>query len=350
MSDDRVNVTVATPLSEELCELIEEREPRVRLERDQNLLPPMRHPADFSGDPSFRRSPEAQARFEAMLDRADALYGIPDVDPAALRRVVQANPRLRWVQVMAAGGGSQVKAAQLTAEELERVVFTTGAGVHGGPLAEFALFGLLAGAKRLPRLAAQQRRHEWSGRFEMGQLSEQTILVLGLGGIGVQVARLLKAFGARVIGVSRHGTPVDGVDEFVLPDRIAEIAPDVDAVVAALPGTAATERILSESFFSAIRTGATVVNVGRGTVIDEDALLAALEEGRVGFAALDVVATEPLAVDSPLWDHPSVLISPHTAALTSAEDRRLAELFADNATRLLDGRPLRNVVDVVDFY
>ncbi|MGN6205125.1 D-2-hydroxyacid dehydrogenase [Humibacter sp.] len=350
MTDDRLNVAVATPLSEELCALIEELEPRVRLVRDQTLLPAMRHPADFSGDPSFRRTEEQQERFESMLDAADVLYGIPDVDPAALRRVVRANPRLRWVQVMAAGGGSQVKAAGLTAEELQRVAFTTGAGVHGGPLAEFAVFGLLAGAKRLPRLQAQQKRHEWSGRFEMGQLADQTVLVLGLGGIGIQISRLLKAFGSRVIGVSRHGTPVESVDELVHPDRIAEVAGDVDAVVAALPGTAATEGMLGEAFFTSVRDGVTVVNVGRGTVIDERALTAALDAGRVGFAALDVVAVEPLAADSPLWDHPNVLISPHTAALTTAEDRRLAELFADNATRLLDGRPLRNLVDVVDFY
>jgi phosphoglycerate dehydrogenase-like enzyme len=108
--------------------------------------------------------------------------------------------------------------------------------------------------------------------------------------------------------------------------------------------------MLDEPFFRAIRSGATVVNVGRGTVIDETALIGALQDGSVGFAALDVVASEPLAADSPLWDMPTVLISPHTAALNSAEDRRIAELFADNATRFLDGRELRNRVDTVDFY
>jgi phosphoglycerate dehydrogenase-like enzyme len=184
----------------------------------------------------------------------------------------------------------------------------------------------------------------------MGQLADQTVVVVGLGGIGREVARLLEGFGARVIGVSRHDAPVEHVSELVHPDRLVEVASRVDAVVAALPGTSATERILGDTFFAAVRPGATVVNVGRGTVIDERALTEALDSGRVGFAALDVVAVEPLATDSALWDHPNVLISPHTAALTAAEDRRLAELFADNATRLLDGRRLRNVVDVVEFY
>lgn len=347
---DRLRVVVATPLSEELCELIERAEPRIRLVRDQTLLPPMRHAADFSGDPLFTRTPQQQKRFDELIDGADVLYGIPDVDPRALRRAVQANPRLRWVQVMAAGGGGQVKAAGLGKDDLHRVAFTTSAGVHGGPLAEFALFGVLAGAKMLPRLLAQQRAHEWSGRFEMKQVSEQTVLVLGLGGIGAEVARQLSALGAHVIGMSRHERPVDHVDELVHPDALVDAAGRVDAVVVALPGTNATEKMLAEPFFRAIRPGATVVNVGRGTVIDETALIGALHAGRVGFAALDVVASEPLAADSPLWDMPTVVISPHTAALNSAEDRKIAELFADNATRFLDGLQLRNRVDTVDFY
>lgn len=350
MTTERLRVVVATPLSEELCELIESAEPRIELVRDQELLPPMRHPADFSGDPSFSRRPEQQTRFESMIDSADALYGIPDVDPKALRRTIEANPKLKWVQVMAAGGGGQVKAAELTAEQLERIAFTTSAGVHGGPLAEFAVFGVFAGAKMLPRLNAQQRAHEWSGRFEMKQVSEQTVLVFGLGGIGAEVARLLSGLGAHIIGTSRHESPVERVDELVHPDSIADVAGRVDAVVVALPGTAATDRLLGASFFESLRPGTTLVNVGRGTVVDELALVSALREGTIGFAALDVVASEPLDSDSPLWDMPNVLISPHTAALSPLEDRRIAELFAANATRFLDGSDLLNRVDTVEFY
>jgi phosphoglycerate dehydrogenase-like enzyme len=285
-----------------------------------------------------------------LVDSADALYGIPDVDPAALARTVRANPRLRWVHTMAAGGGGQVKAAGLTDAELARVAFTTSAGVHGGPLAEFALFGVLAGAKSLPRLLAQQREHQWSGRWAMGQVSRQRVLVLGLGGIGSVVARTLDALGATVIGTSRHGTAVAGVARVIHPDELIQTAPTVDAVVNTLPGTDATEHLLGSAFFGALKPGATVVNVGRGTVIDEAALVDALESGRVGFAALDVFEREPLPADSPLWSRPDVLISPHTAALDPGEERRIAELFAANATRLLDGEALINRVDTVEFY
>ncbi|GAA2729279.1 D-2-hydroxyacid dehydrogenase [Cellulomonas aerilata] len=347
---DRLRVAVATPLPEALCDLVERLEPRVEMVRDQSLLPPMRWAGDFEGDPGYRRTPEQQAAFEALLESAEVLYGVPDVRPAALARTVRANPRLRWVQTMAAGGGAQVKAAELTRDELDRVTFTTSAGVHAGPLAEFAVFGLMAGAKHLPRLVAQRSERVWSERWAMGQLSEQTILVVGLGHIGLEVARKVSALGARVIGVHRRELDAQGVERIVGPDRLAEVAPEVDGVVVTLPGTEATHGLLDRPFFAALRPGATVVSVGRGTVIDEDALVAALQDGRVGFAALDVFAVEPLPEDSPLWSLPNVVLTPHTAANSPHEERLIAELFADNARRLLDGEPLRNVVDTVDFY
>jgi phosphoglycerate dehydrogenase-like enzyme len=343
-----LRMVLATPLSEELCRRFEELEPRVELVRDHDLLPPMRYPGDHSGDPAFRRTPDQQARFDALLDSAEALYGIPDVSPRALARTVAANPRLRWVQTMAAGGAAQVAAAGLADADVDRVTFTTSAGVHAGTLAEFALFGVLAGAKDLPRLTAQQRAHEWPGRWFMGQVREQTVLVLGLGAIGRETARLLTAVGARVLGANRSEGAVDGVERVVGLDRLAEVAAEADALVVTLPGAPATDRLVDASVLRALKPGATVVNVGRGTVIDEDALVDALRSGPVGCAVLDVTAVEPLPADSPLWDLPNVVISPHTAALSVEEDRRIAELTAENARRLLDGEPLLNVVDPRD--
>lgn len=346
----RLRVVVAGPLSEQHCELIEGLEPRIDLIRDQSLYPPMRHPADFSGNPEFRRTPTQQRAFEDMIDSAEALYGIPDVSPEALNRTAGANPALRWVHTMAAGGGGQVKAAGLDQEQLDRILFTTSAGVHGSPLAEFAVFGVLAGAKTLGRLLTQQRDHNWTGRWEMAQVSEMTVLVVGLGGIGREVARKLSALDATVIGTSRHARPVDHVDRLIGVEEIASIVPTVDAIVLALPGTAATEGLIGPEVLAAVKPGTVLVNVGRGSAIDEEALVPALRDGRIGFAALDVFATEPLSADSPLWDEPNVLLSPHTAALNAAEDRLIAELFAANATRLLDDVPLANRVDTVDFY
>jgi len=348
--DHRLRVVAATPIREELIEMVVAREPRIDFIRDQELLPPMRFPGDHSGDPSFERTPEQQERFESLIDSAEALYGLPDESATALKRAADANPGLRWVQGMPAGVGGQVKKAGLTDEQLARVAVTSSAGVHVGPLAEFAVFGLLAGAKTLPRLQQQQREHRWTDRWNMKHLAQQTILVVGLGSIGRETARKLKAMGAGVIGTSRHATPVEHVDEIVHPDDLAEVVARVDGIVVTLPGTAATDKMIDSRVLASVVPGTTLVNVGRGTVIDEDALVAALDDGRIGFAALDVFASEPLSADSPLWDSPRVLVSPHTAAVNSEEDRLIAELFAENARRYLDGEDLINRVDTVEFY
>ncbi len=269
---ERLRVVASTPISEELIDLVVRAEPRIDFVRDQSLLPPQRFAGDHVGDPSFRRSPEQQQAFEELVDSAQALYGVPDEQPAALGRTVRNNPGLLWVHTMPAGGGSQVEAAQLGEAELSRISFTTSAGVHGEPLAEYALFGLLAGAKSLPRLLHQQRTVHWSDRWEMGLLSQQRVLLVGLGGIGQAVAAKLAALGVTVVGTSRSGTPVPGVRRIVHPDDLADAARDVDGIVVSLPGTAATEGLVRRRRSCApAKPGFTLVSVGRGTVIDEPA-------------------------------------------------------------------------------
>ena len=348
---EQLRVVVAVGLDDPSAERITRLEPRVELVRDPALTPPWRWHGDWEGDPGWERSSAQQRAFDAMVDTADALFGIPDVSPPALARTVRANLRLRWVHTTAAGGGGQVRAAQLTEDELERVVVTTSAGVHASTLAEWALFGVLAGAKDLRRLERDQAAREWSdGRRMMRHVGEMTVLVVGLGGIGKVVAERFSALGATVWGTTRTGAPVEHVDRLVPIDELAAAAGQVDAIVTTLPGTERTSGLIGADVLGAVREGTILVNVGRGTVIDEPALLDALDAGRVGFAALDVTAVEPLPSDSRLWTHPGVLLSPHTAALSMQEPRRIAELFVANATRLLDGEPLQNVMSATEFY
>lgn len=346
-----LRVAVAVTIDDASADLIRELEPRVELLRDPSLTRPWRWPSDWEGDPEWHRSDEQQRAFEAMLDGADALFGIPDVEPAALARVVRANPRLRWVHTTAAGGGGQVRAAALTSEELERVVVTTSAGMHASTLAEWAVFGVLAGAKGLRQLEADQAERRWGdGRRLMRHVSEMTVLVVGTGGIGRVVAERFAALGAEVHGTSRRDEAVPHVDRLWRIEELPEAIAAADAVVLTLPGTEATLGLVGEAALAHARPGTILVNVGRGTVVDEDALLAALDDGRIGLAVLDVTAVEPLPQDSPLWAHPNVLLSPHTAALSAQESTRIARLFADNATRLIDGEPLRNVISTKEFY
>ena len=346
----QLRAVVAVPLEEQLCQLIEEIEPRLEVVRDHELTRPARGPGDWSGDPGHVRSSREQSAFDAMVDSADALFGIPDVEPRALARTARANDRLKWVMTTAAGGGSQVKEAGLSTVELERIVFTTSAGAHGAPLAEFALMGILAGVRNLPKLMADKAHRRWGDRERARQIDELTVLVVRLGGIGAECARQLSLHGARVWGINRSGRPVPHLDRQLPESELGWALSQVDAVVCTLPGTARTHHLIDAASLARAKEGLIVVNVGRGTVIDETALLEALDASRVGFAALDVFEVEPLPVSSPLWEHPSVLISPHTAALNGREAERIARQFADNATRLIDGRPLRAVVDTVEYY
>lgn len=345
-----LRVFVPTPLPEPLCELIERLEPRLELVRDQSLLPPQLYAGDHQGDGAFTRTPEQQAEYERLIDSADALYGVPGQSGTELRRAVRANPRLRWVHTTPAGGGSQVRAAQLAPADLERITFTTSGGVHAEPLAEFAVFGVLAGAQGLPQLLEDQRGQIWGARRPVPLVAQQRVAVVGLGGIGRAVTRKLSALGAEVVGVHRREVEAEGVSGIVGPERLGELLTNVDAVVLCLPETESTRHMLSRELLTQVKGGMTVVNVGRGTTVDEEALIEALQDGRVGFAALDVFEQEPLPSDSRLWKLPNVVVSPHNAGTYEDEERKIAELFAENARRLLDGEPLINVVDTVEFY
>ncbi|MFC7431066.1 MULTISPECIES: D-2-hydroxyacid dehydrogenase [unclassified Agrococcus] len=345
----RLRVGIAAALPEALCERLEALEPRIEVVRDVEAVPPAASIGEWARPARPERSEAQRAAWRATLAGCDALFGVPG-SPAELASVLAASGSVRWVHTMAAGGGSQVKAAGLDAETLERVTFTTSAGVHGAPLAEWAVLGVLAGAKDVPRLERQRRERSWDDGWAMRHVEDMTVLVVGLGGIGTQVAARLGALGATIWGTTRTGQAVPHVDRLVPADDLAEAASQVDAIVLTLPGTARTEGLVGDAVLAGVRPGTILVNVGRGTVVDEDALVRALDDGRIGYAALDVTAVEPLPQHSPLWSHERVLLSPHTAALHEEEPARIVALFADNARRLLDGEPMRNVVDTVEFY
>lgn len=344
-------VLVATPLERELVALIETHVSGIQVLYDPSLLPPPRYPSDHAGDPAFRRDPDGQARFEEWVARAEVSFGVPGETPQALKELVCRAPRLRWVQGTAAGMGQQVSGAQLQPEGLQRVAFTSSVGVHATQLAEWAMLGLLAFTKGLPRLLRDKGSRQW-GHYPVRELHGQRLLVIGLGHIGGEVAREGRALGMHVTGVRRQPRDEDHelVDDVGSIEELASLVPHADAVVLALPGTAETQGLFTASLIDALPPHAVLVNVGRGTTVDESALVNALREGRLAGAALDVFETEPLPADSPLWGMDNVLISPHTAALSTKENERIVELFIDNLHRFRDGRPLRNVVDTERFY
>jgi phosphoglycerate dehydrogenase-like enzyme len=345
-------VLIASPLEAELAARVTGADPRAEVLFEPDLLPPARYPGDHRGDPAFRRGPGAEARWRALLDRAEVLFGVPGDSAADLAEVVTTLPRLRWVHATSAGAGEQVREADLPAEALERVTITTSSGVHAVPLAEFAILGLLAIAKELPRFVEDQRARAWPEIHRpLRELSGQTLFLVGLGDIGRETARLGKAFGMRTVGFRRtEGPPPTHVDEVHGPQRLAELAGRADAMVVSLPLTDQTAGMIDRTTIEALSPGCIFVNVGRGGVVDEPALVDALRGRRIAGAVLDVFATEPLPDSSPLWSLPNVLVTPHAVALSARENERIVDLFVDNLRRYLDGRPLGNVVEPGVFY
>ena len=351
MSSAVLSVLIATPVEAGLVERIRSSAPDLEVLHDAALLPPPRYPSDHRGDPDFRRDPDAQRRFDGWVERAEVTLGVPGETPDALRELVARAGRLRWVQGTAAGMGQQVRAAGLSTADLGRVTFTSSVGVHARQLAEWAVLALLAFTKDLPRLQRDQRARRWD-HYAVRELAGQRLLVVGLGHIGREVARSARALGMHVTGVRR--TPDEGdlswVDRTASTAELADMVPEADAVVLALPATAATEGLFTAALVEALPEHAVLVNVGRGTTLDERALVDSLREGRLAGAGLDVTETEPLPADSPLWELDNVLLSPHTAALSTRENERIVELFCENLRRFQAGEPLRNRVDTTHFY
>ena len=340
----RVPAVIATPLEPELVERLREVDDRLDVRFEAALLPSPRHPSDHIGDLGFRRSPEQERRFTELIERAEVVLGFPGESPAGLAWVIRTAPRLRFLQCMFAGAGEQVRAANLTAQELDRVAIASTSGVHAVPLAEWSLFGLLALTKQLPRLLRDRHERRWE-RYPVHELRGKTLIVVGLGEIGREVARLAEAFGMDVIGIRRE-PDTDAVG----PDRLDEIVGKADAIVVTLPLTEQTRGLIGRQTIERMREGAIFVNVGRGAVVDEEALIDALRSGKLGGAALDVFAEEPLAPSSPLWQLDNVIISPHTAALSWHENERIVELFAENLRRYLHGEQLLSRVRTTVFY
>lgn len=212
------------------------------------------------------------------------------------------------------------------------------------------MLGLLYFTRGVPRLRADQRAHHW-GHHPVSEVSGTTLVVVGLGAIGTEVARMAKALGMRTIGINRggHSDSLD-IDAVHRSDRLLDLLPQADAVVVTSPLTDETRGMIGAEALQCMKRGAVLVNVGRGAVIDEQGLVQALRQKKLSGAALDVFATEPLPAESPLWDLPNVLISPHTAALSMRENERIVQLFIKNLQRYMRGEPLLNRVDPRRFY
>lgn len=249
------------------------------------------------------------------------------------------HPGVRWVQLPSAGVESWMEKGLIGTEQ----VYTSAAGVYSETVAEHALALMLAGVRRLHEAA---RARSW-GTAGWGRLfAGSTVVVLGAGGIGSALIRLLEPFGTRTLAVTRSGREVVGATENYSADQTAELWPVGDFFVIAAPATQATEKMIGARELDAMQSHAWVVNVSRGPLIDTDALVEVLTEGRIGGAALDVTDPEPLPDGHPLWTEPRALITPHAANPPDALARALAGRIEENVARFEAGEDLIAVVNV----
>jgi phosphoglycerate dehydrogenase-like enzyme len=259
------------------------------------------------------------------------------------RRVMEAAPQLAWIHSRSAGL-DRLLFPELIASPIP---LTNGSGVFSQALGEFAILGALYFAKFVPRLLRSQAEHHWDS-FNVYALSSQTMGIVGHGDIGRAAAWRAKALGMRVLALRRDSSPRPGdehVDRVYATKDMCEMLPVCDYVVVAAPLTPETKHLMSEREFAAMKAGSVIINVGRGPVIDESAMIAALQSGHIRGAALDVFETEPLPPDSPLWAMENVLISPHCTDNTMDWHDDAANFFLEQFARWRKGEPLKNLVD-----
>jgi glyoxylate/hydroxypyruvate reductase len=341
-----VNVLICSYLEPELIEEIRAIDARLQVEYHPDLLPKPRYQADHVGAP-LERNAQDQARWLAWLRQAEVLF---DFDYTGVKELPERAPNVRWIQASSAGIGQFI-----TRQNYARMnaAFTTSSGVHARPLAEYTIMSMLEVVKQRNLARKQQLEHRWQ-RFSTVELSGKTLAIVGLGKIGLEVAKLAKAFDMRVIASKRHVEGVDflslGVDLLYPWTDLHAMLTQADFVCLATPHTPETENLMDAAAFQALKPGATLINIARGAVVVEAAMIEVLESGRLAHAALDVVASEPLPPDSPLWDMPNVSIYHHSASTNDRENQRIVELFCQNLKLYLKQKPLLNTLNIARMY
>ncbi|OCT11957.1 hydroxyacid dehydrogenase [Paenibacillus pectinilyticus] len=287
----------------------------------------------------FTSSKEAREH----ISDADVLISAGRLHPDL---VAQAT-KLKWVQTLSAG------IDKLPLEDLARrdVIVTNARGVHTIQMSEFALSLMLQWVRKANLLHDNQQQHVWDHQVQFGELHGKTIGIIGAGAIGEAVARKAKAFDMKVIGLNRSGTPQAAFDTTVHGEEgLAHLLAQSDFVVVLLPSTPKTRGFLRQDHLDLMKPNAFFINLARGDVLNEEALILALQQGKIAGAALDVFAQEPLPPSSPLWSMNNVILTPHIAGASVHYTDRVSTIFYHNLRAMLDGGDMRNVVDLAEGY
>lgn len=291
----------------------------------------------------------SQQELEKEIEEADILFSwrLP-------REVFLRARRLKWVHVAAAGVGGSLHQEMMDSS----VILTNSKGIHSIQAAEHAMGLILCLLRKLPLAIGYQRQGEWGGErileriHQFDELYGKTMGVIGLGNIGKEIAKRAKCFGMRVVATKRRplGELPDGVDQLFSPEELPLLMGEADWVVISAPLTSITRGLIGERELALMKRSAYLVNISRGKIVQEKALIRALEEGRIAGAALDVFEKEPLPQSNPLYRMENVIITPHIAGMSRYYFERAVDIFRSNLSRYINGEPLINVVDKKEGY
>lgn len=345
MATGRVKLLIGTPLDAALVDRIRAVDPRLDVTFRPDLLGTPRYYADHH--PPANRDTAQEAEFRALLAETEILF---DFDTATAPALATLAPRLRWVQSSSAGVGQAIVRYGLDRTD---IIVTTSSGIHAVPLAEFVLMAMLMFTKRHGLLAEMKAERRFE-RFASAQLPGKTLAIVGPGRVGREIARLARPFGVRLTALGRTTRPPEalGVDQVYSRPELRAMLAEADFVVLIAPHTPETEGLIGAGEIAALKRGAVLINIARGQLLDEDALLAALQNGHLAGAALDVFRDEPLPPDSSFWDLPNVIINAHSASTSEGEDDRIADIFCENLRHYLAGQSeqMRNILDKARMY
>lgn len=337
-----ITVLIASYLEPRFVEQIRAVDPRLNVIYEPSLIAAPRYIADHKGS-AFERTPEQEQRWQALLAEAEIIF---DFDQTHLEDLPELATNTRWLQTTSSGVARFI-ADRGYDKRMPHTVFTNAAGIHAQPLAEFCFMVMTIFNKGVLEMLADQKARRWE-RYAGLDLSHRTLVIVGLGKVGQEVARLARQFRMNVIGVKRsiHNADLSSlyVDELHAPEDLPAVLPRAEFLVLIAPHTPETEKMMGEEEFALMPRGAVLINIGRGALIDEPALIESLNSGQLRGAGLDVFETEPLPGESPFWDMPNVIVSPHSASTTNNENQLLTDLFCQNLQRYLAGEPLINVV------
>lgn len=323
---EAINVVASGIMDEESLKRIADVSPRIKVKVVSGLFR-----KEMMGDAS------AKEELDAVLVDAEVIVGF-----VPTRNIASRAPKLKWIQLTSAGVDRFIN----TEIQNSSIILTNASGIHAVPISEFVLQLMLMFIKQAPSCFKLKQEKQWR-RVSPGVLRDKTVGIVGLGNIGKEVARLSKAFGMKVLAVDADKKPgrARNVDMVSPPDKLIEVIRECDFVVICVPLTPATRKMIGEKEFKVMKPTAYFINIARGGIVDEEVMVRALEEKWIAGAGLDVFATEPLPVESKLWELPNAILSFHISGTMENYGKLANELFLKNLKRYVEGKKLFNVVD-----